>query len=116
VLALPGCEPAAYTDVAAAMQRAGRHDDALLLLELAAERGHVPAMTALAKLYDPATFRAGQPFSAPDPRQAARLYRDAAQGGDAAAAPLREALRTTLQAAAEGGDQIARLTLQDYWP
>jgi hypothetical protein len=73
-------------------------------------------MTALARLYDPATFRAGEPFSVADSRQAARLYRDAAQGGDAAAAPLREALRATLQAAADDGDQVARLTLQDYWP
>lgn len=100
---------------AAALRRqaAGRHDDALMLLETAAEGGHAPAMTSLARLYDPNGFRAGQPFSAPDPRNAARLYRDAAQRGDPAAEAPRAALKTYLEAQ---GSPAAGATLREFWP
>lgn len=97
-------------------QAAGRHDDALVLFEEAGDRGHAPALTALARLYDPNGFVAGRPFRNPDPRAAARYYRDAAEKGDAAAAEPRAALRTTLEEQARAGNGTAETALQEFWP
>jgi hypothetical protein len=107
---------AAIADEAASRQSAGRHDDALLLWEHAARNGHAPAMTSLARLYDPNGFTPGRPFRDPDPRQAARFYRDAEAAGDPAAAAPRARLRAFLEARAAAGDAVAPLTLQDFWP
>lgn len=101
--------------VALRRQQAGRHDDALVLFEEAAEKGHAPAMTALARLYDPNGFRPGQPFRSPDPRAAARYYRDAAQRGDAGAAAPRAALRAWLDEQAPR-NQSAADALKEFWP
>ena len=101
--------------VALRRQQAGRHDDALVLFEEAAEKGHAPAMTALARLYDPNGFRPGQPFRSPDPRAAARYYRDAAQRGDAGAAAPRAALRACLEEQAPR-NQSAADALKEFWP
>jgi hypothetical protein len=103
---------------AAALRRqaAGRHDDALVLFEEAGERGHAPALTAVARLYDPIGFVAGRPFRAPDPRAAARYYRDALQKGDAAAEAPRAALRTWLEEQARGGNGTAETALKEFWP
>jgi len=101
--------------VALRRQQAGRHDDALVLFEEAAEKGHAPAMTALARLYDPNGFRPGQPFRSPDPRAAARYYRDAAQRGDAGAAAPRAALRAWLEEQAPR-NQSAADALKEFWP
>ncbi|MCA3310562.1 MAG: hypothetical protein ING03_14090 [Roseomonas sp.] len=103
---------------AAALRRqaAGRHDDALVLFEEAGERGHAPALTAVARLYDPIGFVAGRPFRAPDPRAAARYYRDALQKGDAAAEAPRAALRTWLEEQARGGNGTADTALKEFWP
>jgi hypothetical protein len=101
--------------VALRRQQAGRHDDALVLLEEAAERGHAPAMTAIARLYDPNGFRPGQPFRSPDPRAAARYYRDATQRGDAAAAAPRAALKSWLEEQAPR-NQPAADALKEFWP
>ncbi|MCO6417504.1 hypothetical protein JYK14_15235 [Siccirubricoccus sp. KC 17139] len=111
-----GCQPAEYVRIAEAMREAGRHDDALLLLEAAAERGVGGAMAALGRMYDPNGFRPGQPFNEPDPRQAARWYRDAERAGEAGVAGPRAALRSWLQQQAQQGDSMARLTLEDFWP
>ncbi len=116
IVARPDCPISAYVAIAAALQQAGRHDDALLLLERAAERGDAPAMGRLARLYDPNGFQPGQPFSAPDARQAALWYRNAVRAGDAGSEAPRAALRATLEQAAGQGDTMARLTLEDYWP
>ena len=90
-------------------------DDGLLLLEAAADRADPAAAAALARLYDPVLFQPGGAIPRPDPRQAARYYRDAAQGGaDVAAA--REALRQSLQARGAAGDLAATLSLKDFWP
>lgn len=97
-------------------QNAGRHDDALVLLEEAGERGHAAALTALARLYDPNGFVAGRPFRAPDPRAAARYYRDAVQKGDEAAAAPRAALKTFLEEQARAGNGTAETALKDFWP
>jgi hypothetical protein len=107
---------AAIAEEAARRQGTGRHDDALLLWEGAARMGHAPALTALARLYDPIGFVANTPFRDPDPRQAARFYRDAEQAGDAEAAEPRARLRLWLEGQARGGDRNAPLTLQDFWP
>lgn len=110
--------PNAEGILAAALRRQqqGRHDDALVLFEEAAERGVARAMTALARLYDPVDFHRGEPFASPDPRQAARYYRDAVRAGDAAAAPLRQRLREWLQQQAAAGNTTAQDALQEFWP
>ena len=97
-------------------QNAGRYDDALVLLEEAGERGHAAALTALARLYDPDGFVAGRPFRAPDPRAAARYYREAVQKGDEAAAAPRAALKTFLEEQARAGNGTAETALKDFWP
>lgn len=93
-----------------------RKDDGLLLLEAAADRGDGRATVALARLYDPNGFRPGGPIPAPDARQAARYYRDAARGGADGVAEPRAALRAMLERRAGDGDLTARLTLKDFWP
>jgi len=102
---------------AAALRRqaAGRHDDALVLFEEAGERGHAPALTAVARLYDPIGFVAGRPFRAPDPRAAARYYRDAVQRGDAAAEAPRAALKSWLDEQARAGNGTAETALREFW-
>jgi len=108
--------PAAIAEEAARRYEAGRHDDALLLWEAAARAGYAPALTRLAGLYDPVGFQPGRPFRDPDPRQAARHYRDAVMAGDAAAAQPRARLRQWLEDRAREGDMNAPLTLRDFWP
>jgi hypothetical protein len=107
--------PAAIADEAARRFEASRHDDALLLWEAAARAGHAAAITRLAGLYDPVGFQPGRPFRDPDPRQAARHYRDAIAAGDAAAAEPRARLRQWLEDRAREGDITAPLTLRDFW-
>ncbi len=107
--------PAAITAEGERRLQGDRHDDGLLLLEAAADRSDPAAAAALARLYDPVQFRPGGPIPQPDPRQAARYYRDAARGGaDVAAA--REALRQNLQTRVQAGDLGAKLSLKDFWP
>lgn len=102
-------------DAALRRQAAGKHDDALVLLEEAAEKGHAPALTALARLYDPVGFEAGKPFRSPDPRAAARYYRDAVQKGDAPAEARRAALKTWLEGQAASNPSAAA-ALKEFWP
>jgi len=107
--------PAAITAEGQSRLSGNRHDDGLLLLEAAADRADPAAAAALARLYDPVQFQPGGPIPQPDPRQAARYYRDAARGGaDVAAA--REALRQNLQTRVQAGDLGANLSLKDFWP
>lgn len=92
-----------------------RHDDGLLLLEAAADRGDAAAAAALGRLYDPVGFQPGGPIPKADPRQAARYYRDAARAGaDVTAA--RDALHQRLERDTQGGNLGAGLTLKDFWP
>ena len=109
-------DAAAIHAAALRRQAAGRHDDALVLFEEAGERGHAPALTAVARLYDPIGFVAGRPFRAPDPRAAARYYRDAMQKGDAAAEGPRAALRSWLEEQARAGNSTAETALKEFWP
>ncbi len=114
-LVAQAADAAAIRTAALRRQQQGRHDDALVLLEEAAERGDAPAMTALGRLYDPIGFVAGRPLRNPDPRAAARYYRDAERAGDAAAAPLRTALRAWLQQQADQGNGAAASALREFW-
>jgi len=108
-------DAAAIHAAALRRQAAGRHDDALVLFEEAGERGHAAALTAVARLYDPIGFVAGRPFRAPDPRAAARYYRDAVQKGDAAAQAPRAALKTWLEEQARAGNGTAETALKEFW-
>lgn len=107
--------PAAIAEEAARRHEAGRYDDALLLWEAAAGAGHAASLTRLAGLYDPVGFTPGRPFRDPDPRQAARHYRDAVAAGDAAAAEPRARLRRWLEDRVREGDLNAPLTIRDFW-
>lgn len=102
--------------VALRRQAAGRHDDALVLFEVAAEAGLAEAHTALARLYDPIGFVPGRPFRSPDTRQAAKHYREAERLGDPDAAPRRAALRAHLEREAAAGSGTARDALREFWP
>jgi hypothetical protein len=107
---------AALYAVAVRRAAAGRHDDALILYEEAADKGYAPAFTALAKLYDPIGFVPGKPFRSPDPRNAACHYRDAVARGDPAATEPRQALRTHLERERQAGNSSAATALKDCWP
>ena len=102
--------------VALRRQAAGRHDDALVLFEVAAEANIAEAHTALARLYDPLGFIPGRPFRSPDVRQAAKHYREAERLGDAEAARRRAALRAHLEREAAAGSGTARDALKEFWP
>lgn len=102
--------------VALRRQAAGRHDDALVLFEVAAEAGLAEAHTALGRLYDPNGFVPGRPFRSPDVRQAARHYREAERGGDPEAAARRATLRAHLEREAAAGSGTARDALREFWP
>lgn len=108
--------PEGILAVALRRQAAGRHDDALVLFEEAADRGVAAAYTALGRLYDPNGFQPGRPFSAPDLRQAAHYYRRAAEAGDTQVLPLRAALKAYLEAAAAAGNATAAEALREFWP
>ncbi|MBR0673962.1 hypothetical protein [Neoroseomonas soli] len=107
--------PAAIAEEGARRYEGGRYDDALLLWEAAARAGNAASLTRLAGLYDPVGFTPGRPFRDPDPRQAARHYRDAVTAGDAAAAEPRARLRRWLEDRAREGDLNAPLTIRDFW-
>jgi hypothetical protein len=106
----------AILSVARRRQQTGRHDDALLLFEEAAERGSGPASAALGRMYDPNGFEPGKPFRNPDGRTAARYYKEAASRGDTSVAAPREALRQRLEKEAREGTSSAATALKDYWP
>lgn len=108
--------PAAIAAEAARRFDAGRYDDALLLWEAAAAAGESSSLARLARLYDPVGFEPGRPFRDPDPRQAARQYRDAVRAGAADAAEPRARLRQWLDDRAREGDFNAPLTIRDFWP
>jgi len=109
-------DPAGIHAVALRRQAEGKHDDALVLFEEAAERGHGPAMTAVARMYDPNGFVPGRPFQNSDPRAAAKYYRDAARAGDPAAEAPRAALRAMLEGLAASGNALAESYLREFWP
>ena len=106
----------AIFQVAQRRQAAGRHEDALQLIEEAVERGHSRAMTGLARLYDPNGFVPGKPFRSPDLRNAADYYKRAVEKGDTEAAAPRAALKATLESEARNGNSSATAALREFWP
>lgn len=102
--------------VAQLRQQQGRYDDAIPLLEVAAERNVAEAWFILARLYDPVDFVAGRPFREPSGFESARHYREAARRGHTAAEAPRAALRSFLQQRADAGDRDARAALTEFWP
>ena len=113
-----GCarDPDAIFAVAQRQWDAGQPDQAVVLMQIASDRGSGTAALRLAQLYDPNTFRPGGPIPQPNARQAAQYYRRAAQAHQDAANAPREALRQRLQGEAGNGDTLAGLTLRDFWP
>jgi hypothetical protein len=113
-----GCaqDPDAIFAVAQRQWDAGQPDQAVVLMQIASDRGSGTAALRLAQLYDPNTFHPGGPIPQPNARQAAQYYRRAAQAHQDAATAPREALRQRLQGDAEHGDTLAGLTLKDFWP
>jgi hypothetical protein len=91
-----------------------QRDDGMLLLEEAADRGDGSAMAALGALYDPVGFQPGV-LARPDPRQAARYYRDAQRAGITTIDAKRNALQEWLRGRAATHDIQADLILRDFW-
>lgn len=108
--------PQQIFDEALQFRARGDYQGMLLLLENAAERGHGQAMLEIARLYDPASFIAGQPFSRANPAQAAKFYRKAEAAGVAEAGPALAALKALLDQKAAAGDAEARAAIATYWP
>ncbi|OUI79468.1 hypothetical protein HK18_02625 [Commensalibacter intestini] len=92
-----------------------QYDDGVLLLENAASKGDTVAMLKLGMLYDPVDFKQGGAIPSPDMREAARYFQKAEQGGLKDATAPREALKDWLTKQADAGDEMARLTLKDFW-
>jgi hypothetical protein len=107
--------PQRLAELGQRLMDAGRVNDAELLCEAGADHGSGAAALRLAKLYDPNSFRPGGPVPRPDPRLAAKYYRQAADAGVTDVAEPREALRRYLEDRRGRGDQDARIILQEFW-
>lgn len=105
--------PAAYTE-AERLRAAGQLTDAWLIHFYAARLGHAPSALVLGTLSDPTYFDAGLGIlDAPDPAQAVKWYKSAADAGDAEAARRLQNLRNRIERDAAAGDVDAqRLVLQ----
>ncbi|CAI3925387.1 hypothetical protein [Commensalibacter papalotli (ex Botero et al. 2024)] len=94
---------------------AKQFDDGILLLENAAAKGDTLAMLKLGLLYSPVDFKTGGAIPSPDMREAARYLQKAEEGGLKDATAPRAALKDWLIKKADEGDDMARLTLKDFW-
>jgi len=83
-------------------------DDAYLMYFFAAREGHGAASMVLAREADPATFREGGLFKAPDELQANKWYERARAGEIPGATEALANLRSRVEEAALAGDQRAR--------
>lgn len=93
----------------------GKLTDAHLLLFYAARRGHILAARELGGMYDPIYFStATSIMDEPDPAQAYKWYRRAAEGGDEIAQVRLLALKAWVEQAAAQGDEGARLLLMAW--
>ncbi|MDI2113722.1 SEL1-like repeat protein [Commensalibacter nepenthis] len=92
-----------------------QYDDGVLLLENAASKGDTVAMLKLGLLYSPVDFKEGGAIPSPDMREAARYFQKAVENGSKEAAAPRAALKEWLIKKAESGDDMARLTIKDFW-
>ena len=109
---LAALPPAERTRLAEALLALGDRRAADLAVELltplsVAQPPHGPAMVLLARLYDPASFRQGLPYSAPNPGRALDLYGRAAAAGVGDATTARTALVERLKRDAGGSDPAA---------
>lgn len=111
------------------LAEAGMLPDArFLLLRYGAEQGNADAARQVGTMYDPATFdKATSPFPGPNPTEAARWYKQAAEASDAEAAYRYGMLLKSggtdednapekavfwLRLAAQGGNEAARKELE----
>lgn len=94
---------------------AKQYDDGVLLLENAASKGDATAMLKLGMLYSPVDFKTGGAIPSPDMREAARYLQKADESGLKDAQAPRAALKDWLTKKADAGDDMARLTLKDFW-
>lgn len=102
---LPAEEQTKLAEALLALPERRAGDVAVSLLSAAVSRHtHPPAMLALAKLYDPISFREGGPLRAANPARALELYGKAAEAGLATAAAPRTALIDRLKQEAAGSD------------
>lgn len=86
----------------------GRIADAHLLYFFAARRGHAPAAFVLAGIYDPVRFdKERSLLGRPDPLQALKWYRVAADQGDGEAQARLRSLESWVDAKARAGDAEA---------
>jgi TPR repeat protein len=86
----------------------GRIADAHLLYFFAARRGHAPAAFVLGGLYDPVRFDKDRSLlGRPDPLQALKWYRVAAEQGDGEAQARLKSLESWVDARARAGDAEA---------
>ena len=82
--------------------------DAHLLYFFAARRGHAPAALVLAEIYDPVRFDKDRSLlGRPDPLQALKWYRVAANQGDGEAQARLKTLESWVDARARAGDAEA---------
>ena len=106
--------PDAEEDLATVFRKAGeslnlgRIADAHLLYFFAARRGHAPAALVLAGIYDPVRFDKDRSLlGRPDPLQALKWYRVAADQGDGEARSRLKSLESWVDARARAGDAEA---------
>jgi hypothetical protein len=94
--------------------QAGKTDEGLRLLQVAAERREAHALFVLARLFDPTALPEDVGSVTANAGKAAEYYRDADAVG-AKVATERKRLRDWLAARASGGDEGAARILKTYW-
>lgn len=102
----------ALAEQARGFQQDARLADAHLLYFFAAREGHAPSALRLGSGFDPLHFVATESLmDGPDPVQALKWYRVAAEAGAPEAEARIAALRDWVQERADGGDESARRLL-----
>ncbi len=99
-----------HADAVEAAQE-GRRNDAVRGFQSLRMEGYGPTLLYLARAYDSVDF-VPTVSMAPDDGEALSLYAAACEAGETGVAEDLAALRAVLQAKADQGDQIARMTLQ----
>lgn len=104
---LPPAEQTRLGTALAGMGDARAGNLAVALLGTAAAANHAPARLALARMYDPISFRPGGGLREPNPTRALDEYGKATEGGLVDARTAREALVARLKQDAAGSDAAA---------
>ncbi len=92
-----------------------KNTDAYLLYFYNARKGHGPSAFELAKMHDPAYFQGvNELLDSPDPMQAYKWYTIAVESNVAGAEQKLQALRSSIEAAAKGGDLSAQRLLLNW--